>query len=101
MGFAVSLGVMGVVIWGIRKLTTRIIRPLEDINSNLREMSFGNGDLTQRLQVYGNDELGQVAASFNQFVEKIHSDITLSQKSPISEVRQKTTCSLKTYLVFR
>lgn len=76
MGFAVSLGVMGVVIWGIRKLTTRIIRPLEDINTNLREMSFGNGDLTQRLQVYGNDELGQVAASFNQFVEKIHSIVS-------------------------
>lgn len=40
---------------------------------NLDDIAAGDGDLTHRLPVSSNDELGNLANSFNLFVEKFHS----------------------------
>ncbi|MGE4407155.1 MAG: methyl-accepting chemotaxis protein [Pseudomonas sp.] len=50
-----------------------ILRPLLRIKHNLDDMAEGDGDLTHRLPVTSRDELGELAGSFNRFVEKIHS----------------------------
>lgn len=49
-----------------------ILRPLLLIKANLDDMAQGEGDLTQRLPATSRDELGELATSFNRFVEKIH-----------------------------
>jgi methyl-accepting chemotaxis protein len=49
-----------------------IVRPLSAIKANLDDIAAGEGDLTRRLPVTGDDELGQLAHSFNLFVDKIH-----------------------------
>ena len=49
-----------------------LLRPLLLIRDSLDDMAAGEGDLTRRLPVAGSDELGQLASSFNRFVEKIH-----------------------------
>ncbi|MFB4390536.1 methyl-accepting chemotaxis protein [Pseudomonas sp. LS_2] len=49
-----------------------VVRPLQHIKANLDDIAAGEGDLTRRLPVNGNDELAQLAGSFNRFVEKIH-----------------------------
>ncbi|MDE3034262.1 MAG: methyl-accepting chemotaxis protein, partial [Acidobacteriota bacterium] len=38
----------------------------------MRDISEGEGDLTARLEVNGNDEIAQLALHFNRFVENIH-----------------------------
>ncbi|MDM8349338.1 methyl-accepting chemotaxis protein [Pseudomonas sp. sp1636] len=53
-------------------MSNSILRPLLHIKSNLDDMAAGNGNLTYRLPVTSQDELGELALSFNQFVEKIH-----------------------------
>lgn len=60
------MGVFAVV------MSNSILRPLLRIKSNLDDMAAGNGNLTYRLPVTSQDELGELALSFNQFVEKIH-----------------------------
>ncbi len=65
----VMLAVFGVV--GLA-LSNAFLRPLQQIKANLDDIAAGEGDLTKRLPVSGDDELGQLAASFNRFVEKIH-----------------------------
>jgi methyl-accepting chemotaxis protein len=52
-------------------LGNSIIKPVLVIQSNLDDIAAGEGDLTRRLPVSSKDELGALANSFNQFVEKI------------------------------
>nr|WP_043311278.1 methyl-accepting chemotaxis protein [Pseudomonas sp. ML96] len=53
-------------------LSNAFLRPLQQIRENLDDIAAGEGDLTRRLPVTSGDELGQLAGSFNRFVEKIH-----------------------------
>ena len=66
---AVLLVLFGVIgVW----LGNAFLRPLLLIKTNLDDIAAGEGDLTRRLPVTSNDELGQLAGSFNRFVEKVH-----------------------------
>ncbi|TMM45386.1 methyl-accepting chemotaxis protein [Colwellia ponticola] len=51
--------------------SARITRPLRDTALALNDISQGEGDLTRRLTIYSEDEVGQVSKGFNLFVEKI------------------------------
>ncbi|MEE3917172.1 methyl-accepting chemotaxis protein [Pseudomonas viridiflava] len=53
-------------------LTGTLLRPLRLMKDNLDDIAAGEGDLTRRLAVTSNDELGELATSFNRFVDKIH-----------------------------
>jgi len=54
-------------------MSNALLRPLLLIKRNLDDMAQGDGDLTHRLPITSEDELGELARSFNRFVEKIHS----------------------------
>lgn len=45
--------------------------PLEKMVAGLRKIAKGEGDLTQRLPIKGNDEVGQAASAFNDMMAKI------------------------------
>ncbi|MBT2375301.1 cache domain-containing protein [Pseudomonas fluorescens] len=49
-----------------------ILRPLHLMKINLDDIAAGEGDLTRRLVITSQDELGELAGSFNRFVDKIH-----------------------------
>ncbi len=53
-------------------LANTILRPLNLMKANLDDIAAGEGDLTRRLTITSQDELGELAASFNRFVDKIH-----------------------------
>ncbi|UTW07748.1 methyl-accepting chemotaxis protein [Pseudomonas benzenivorans] len=67
---AVLFGVL--VAYGV---AAALLRTLRQINLMLQDMAEGEGDLTKRLPVLGKDDLGQLAASFNTFVEKIRGTV--------------------------
>lgn len=46
-------------------------KPLTSTVDRLREIAEGEGDLTKRLEILTNDELGQLSKWFNLFIEKI------------------------------
>jgi len=52
-------------------MANRITRPIRRAADSLRDISEGDGDLTKRLAVTSQDELGDLATYFNQFVEKL------------------------------
>ncbi|MGF6518829.1 methyl-accepting chemotaxis protein [Pseudomonas sp. BT76 TE3572] len=54
-------------------LGNSLVKPVLAIKKNLDDIAAGEGDLTHRLPVSSHDELGDLAHSFNVFVEKIHS----------------------------
>ncbi|MGI5239481.1 methyl-accepting chemotaxis protein [Dactylosporangium sp. CA-139066] len=52
-------------------LSLSVIRPLRAIHERLADIADGEGDLTRRLVVTGNDEFTDVSREFNTFVDKI------------------------------
>lgn len=49
-----------------------LVKPLINIVEKLQDIAEGEGDLTNRLKVKSQDEIGQVARWFNSFIDKIH-----------------------------
>jgi len=81
----VGASVMGILI---ATLTSRsILKPLNAILSRLIDISEGEGDLTQRVEMDRSDEFGKLAHAFNRFVADVH-DVVLETKLAISKVAQ-------------
>ena len=72
----ISLGFGAIFLLGFYYLCRRIIAlPLGEVVSQLKDMSEGEGDLTNRLTVRSHDEIGELAKWFNVFVEKIQNTV--------------------------
>ena len=52
-----------------------ITKPINDAVAGLKDIAEGEGDLTTRLNVVSNDEVGELAKWFNTFMEKLQSVI--------------------------
>ena len=60
-----------VSLFSIGTLIGLLLRPLRVVSRALEHIA-GNGDLTQRIHIQTQDEVGQLAANFNQLVESLH-----------------------------
>ncbi|PIE20580.1 MAG: chemotaxis protein [Neptuniibacter caesariensis] len=69
----VGLGFIIVAIFISIIITNRTIKPLKATADALHNISKGEGDLTQRLEVMSHDEVGLMSQSFNDFAGKIQS----------------------------
>ncbi|MCK5092393.1 MAG: methyl-accepting chemotaxis protein [Gammaproteobacteria bacterium] len=48
-----------------------VVQPVERLRNVLREISGGEGDLTQRCEIVSDDELGQASTYFNNMMESL------------------------------
>ncbi|MDD9180033.1 MULTISPECIES: methyl-accepting chemotaxis protein [Aliivibrio] len=48
-----------------------LFRPLNNVSQALAQIANGSGDLTQRIHIENNDEVGKLANNFNIFVESL------------------------------
>ncbi len=68
----ISVSVLIVSLLAIGALVGVLFRPLRRVSTALSLIASGDGDLTQRITVHTQDEVGQLAANFNQFVGSLH-----------------------------
>ena len=81
--------VVAFVIIGLIALITyiasaKVTKPLAEMRSAMAEIARGDGDLTKRLEVKSNDEIGALAVEFNTFTDKLRDllkDTALSTKA--------------------
>ena len=59
----------------------KLVKPIQQIDTKLKELSSQEGDLTARLQVNSNDEIGAIATSFNNMLENLQHIINRVQKT--------------------
>jgi len=68
-----------------------VTKPLTELHDAMVDVASGEGDLTRRLTVKTNDEVGELAEAFNQFTVKIHDLVT-----DISRMSDKLNNSIQT-----
>lgn len=56
-------------------MASRLVKPIREVVARLDDIASGEGDLTQRLEVKSNDEIGQLAQGFNLFLGKLQGTI--------------------------
>ena len=76
----ISLAITSMVIIAIAVIfsqlfTNTIIKPIKRISAALEDIAQGDGDLTVRLPVTGNDEITRLAEYFNATIKKISASI--------------------------
>lgn len=52
-------------------ISGRIIKPLRDVNTQLKEIADGDADLTRKLSVRSKDEIGELAFNFNKMTDNL------------------------------
>ncbi|MBV1876192.1 MAG: HAMP domain-containing protein [Pseudomonadales bacterium] len=67
-----------------------IVAPINEVVFALRDIAEGEGDLTRRLQVSTDDELGKLVIWFNTFVEKIQ-HVILQVRTTANELSTAAT----------
>ncbi|MFQ1596018.1 methyl-accepting chemotaxis protein [Aeromonas veronii] len=72
----VILLILGITLAATVIVGNRVTKPLADAVLALNDIANGDGDLTQRLRVQSQDEIGQLATAFNRFVERIQSVVS-------------------------
>ena len=68
-----SLSIIGQLVGMLisRKVTQAVVHPVENLATAMKNISQGEGDLTKRLTIKGQDELADLANYFNLFISRI------------------------------
>ena len=72
----ISIRIMGIILFAasiivVYIIAYRMMRPVQAVVAALQDIARGEGDLTVRLPVFGNDEITNLSAYFNETIEKI------------------------------
>ncbi|MEM7576223.1 MAG: methyl-accepting chemotaxis protein [Planctomycetota bacterium] len=82
--------VIGTVLLFIFALRLMFGKPIKNLIDRVRDIAEGEGDLTQRITIKGQDEVGQLGHWFNQFVQRIH-DVIVTVNQSTNEVASAAT----------
>lgn len=87
--FAISLILTVVIVLVV--LRKVVIAPITELLNRAKDLSSGDGDLSARISVKSNDEIGQSCTHINAFIEKIQDIVKKAQNSAKSVESQTLT----------
>lgn len=64
-----------------------LLLPLHNVSQSLSDIASGGGDLSRRLPITSNDEVGQLAANFNSFVDHMN-DLVRHIRTQANELQE-------------
>ncbi|GFE60455.1 methyl-accepting chemotaxis protein [Geobacter sp. AOG2] len=76
---AIAGGLVAVLVLSVLLalvVSRTITRPVKEVVETIRDIAQGEGDLTKRLPIHGNNEIGELSEWFNTFVDKLHGIIS-------------------------
>lgn len=86
---ATVIGLNLVVVFIAYLVSLRTTRPLKQIVSSMNEIANGEGELSKRISIQQNNEIGKLSDKFNFFVEKIH-DLIVKSRNSVSSLDDST-----------
>jgi len=88
----IIFGILLVTLIVLYVTTAKLLRPLYQVKLALVEIAGGAGDLSQRIPVKSQDEIGQLSQAFNEFVSQIQNIV--SEVQVTSESLRETTAQV-------
>ena len=81
-----SLGIFAAALFIVYFIAQKIVKPIQHAATALQDIAQGEGDLTVRLPIRGNDEITDMSTYFNETIAKIGTSIrAVSANSNIME----------------
>ncbi|WP_418357525.1 MULTISPECIES: methyl-accepting chemotaxis protein [Shewanella] len=71
MFLLMALGLTGITAFVVVVMAHKLVVPIQNMANSLNDIAKGEGDLTKRLAVTSEDEIGQLGSAFNEFVDKL------------------------------
>lgn len=69
----VFIGILSIIIVSVNLRSSRLItRPIAAMTERAHDLAVDDVDMTKRLEVFSNDELGELSGWFNKFLERLH-----------------------------
>lgn len=62
-------------------LQKAVLTPLQELHDKTENLASGDGDLTKKLDVKTNDEIGQTSLAFNRFIDKVQQTVAMAKSS--------------------
>jgi len=86
---------MVIIIFGVIYMVLgRVVnRPLDALASKAADLARGEGDLTCKLDVDGQDEIGKAATQINHFIEKVHHTMVAAKNASSENATLSNTLS--------
>ncbi|MEJ5173380.1 MAG: methyl-accepting chemotaxis protein [Hydrogenothermaceae bacterium] len=97
-GFVVIASILGLIVI-IIFLNTYILNPLSQLRDLSKDLSEGEGDLTKRLKIDKEDEIGDVAKYINRFIEKVQNSVSLVKEKVSVSYRETYQISTSSNLI--
>ncbi len=75
IGIGIGIALLGILALSIllAGLVSRTVTaPIKAVVDSIKDIAQGEGDLTRRLPVHGNNEIGELSEWFNTFIAKLH-----------------------------
>jgi len=85
------LVIISIVVLMILWATQMITKPIVSLADTMRDIASGEGDLTRRINIESNDEVGQLASHMNTFIEKLRAmmQTTAQQASQLGHASEQ------------
>jgi len=66
------LGILALSILLALLVSRTVTGPIKAVVDTIKDIAQGEGDLTRRLPIHGNNEIGELSEWFNTFIDKLH-----------------------------
>jgi len=102
-GLLVLLALVGVYAlyrWVSKHLQRTVSNPLKLLVAHMRGIARGEGNMSQRLEVIGRDEIAEVSEAFNAYLEKLQSfdEMKISLISVVSHQLKTPVAEINGYI---
>jgi methyl-accepting chemotaxis protein len=91
VGFALSIILIGIVALSSFMVIRGIMANIRGVIASLQGIAKGDGDLTRRVHVESNDEIGEMIQLFNGFLDKLQGTIRqiIDSVSPLGDMSKE------------
>ncbi len=95
----IKILMMFIIIALLAFISTSILKSIANLEVTSKDLAHGDGDLTQRLEIVGHDELSSVSKNINGFIEKVQNTIiqakeTSNENASVSEELARTSLQI-------
>lgn len=74
-----------------RIMTLSITKSIDELKDITFDLAQGSGDLTKRIKIKSKDEIADLSANINQFIEKIHATVSVSMHTSTESTTMANT----------